>query len=156
MKSCAGHPRKSLVKMLAATALLSLCSVAFLVFTRLHLEPIPKELRIREREIALNIEPKKLRQWAIEVRRKLGHDDHEVEVPAQDVPGVIRALVDDDVPRILIAPTGQKDELIRMLYGGGLGHWSITVGTTNYLPRYDRKFDTLVWTEGIYFDIPPN
>jgi hypothetical protein len=94
------------------------------------------------------IDPERLRAWALEEISKKERTN--TNPPDSDIPIYIRNLYIDDPPEAFVVDTN----IVTIYWGGGLFHWMIDVGDTNYTEStgvVENHFTTVEWVPGIYY-----
>jgi hypothetical protein len=125
---------------------LSTAICILLVFGTIGCRPV-YETRIPKfaEDVKKVVDSSELQEWAVKVLAEQKSDAR--EIPRENVPASIRDLSSQGSPFQWAA---REQNCVRLVWGGGFGHWGILVGTPSFRPAQDGNY-FIEWKSGIYF-----
>ena len=98
------------------------------------------------------IDPEQLRLWALQEIPKYSHQtNNSLQIPNSEIPSYLQKLY----PRLPEDAWLQKDgeqNYVQIFWGGALFHWTLEIGSTNFVPPKDSEVTTVEWIPGIYYN----
>ena len=98
-------------------------------------------------DVKKSVDPSALQKWATTVLAEQKSDA--AVLPSESVPASIRELASQGSPFQWASP---ERDCVRLVWGGGFGHWGILVGPVTFrAPKDDAYSYYIAWKPGIYF-----
>ncbi|HSY20330.1 MAG TPA: hypothetical protein VK815_18445 [Candidatus Acidoferrales bacterium] len=144
-------PKKSgaqlILKIFAAAVIIVMAAVSSLAAWLYFSTPkIVADADAGFRKAKQTIDPEKLRAWALESITRWPDTNGSQKIPDSEIPEYLHNLY----------PTPPEDAfvtggVVSVFWGGGFFHWVIEVGPTNYVSGERSEYQTVEWTNGIYY-----
>jgi hypothetical protein len=114
--------------------------------------PADRDFQKFQKNAKQTIDPLKLQEWAVSVAAQ---HDNGYEMQKQDVPFWIRkAELEEFTPTVFVSLRSKEEgKTVYVTWGGGFGHWGLTVGDKNFIIHDDKsnRAHYVPWIPGVYF-----